>query len=430
MNNYDDKYYLEKCKVEIEKVLGIGDSVHWKQRDYEYLCKQLYEKLKINISLSTIKRIWSSNFKNAPQPATLNALAEFLGYEDWNNFKKTVSQPIYTLPIDKQSKLIFKKKAISKKFLLFLIASFVILYLGFLLVKNIETKKWDENLKQVQFELKKTDVHFPNSVIFYYDIGLLSVQKLTIQQSWDHKMTVDAAIKEHYRTCIYYYPGYYNAKLIADGIKIKETDLILSTSDWVPLVIYTIFDSIPQYIHKTSFKQNKEVYLPPDQLIRDGIKTDKDYYLMYSFCKDFNQFNSDNFIFETKIRNSIDDGALLCQNTIVYLACTNGWICIPFTSKGCVSDLNLYCSELYLDGKRNDLSAFGFDMDQWHTIRFVNKNKNLNIFVDGKLIYTLSYKSDLGNIYEIGHLFKGCGRFKDVFLKKYDKEEPVFKFPF
>ena len=209
----------------------------------------------------------------------------------------------------------------------------------------------------------------------------------------------------------------------------KATDLVLSTTDWFPTLVYGLIDSIPKYFHNTDFTKKSEVYISPDEIAQNAIKTDKDFYILYSYCKDFNKFSSDNFIFETSIKNSIDDGALLCQTTMVCLISENGWINIPLSSKGCVSDINLFCSELYVDGKSNDLSAFGCDMNQWHKLKLVNVNRNLRIYVDEKLIYKLSYKSDLGCIYEITHIFKGCGRFKDVTLKK-PNEDAVFQYPF
>jgi hypothetical protein len=136
-----------------------------------------------------------------------------------------------------------------------------------------------------------------------------------------------------------------------------------------------------------------------------------------------------NFSHVFKKLKHIDDGALLCQHSMVYIACENGWINVPLTNKGCISDIKLFCSELYLDGKDNDLSAFGCDMNQWNQLKLVNNNRKLSIFLNKKLIFHIEYKADLGCIYEIAHVFKGCGRFKDVVLRKNDREV-VFKFPY
>ena len=90
--------------------------------------------------------------------------------------------------------------------------------------------------------------------------------------------------------------------------------------------------------------------------------------------------------------------------------------------------IDLNCSEKYWDGKNNDLSAFGCDMDQWHTLKVENQNRNLNFILDEKSIFTAAYTSDIGNIVELGFIFKGSGSFKDVSLKK-PNGEVVYKYP-
>jgi hypothetical protein len=300
MNNFDEKYYLEKCKAAIEKALEIGESANWKQRDFEYLCEQLYNKTKITISLSTIKRIWNEEFKTTPQPATLNALAVFLGYDNWNTFKKSVVIPEEKISIgdNNQNKknLNFKKIASTILLSASLLCSFFIIY------STLKQKKIDKNLSAITFSLKKTDTDFPNSVVFDYDVSAISPEKLTIQQSWDKRMTVDADTKGNCRTCIYYYPGFYTAKLIGDDKLLKETKLMLNTKDWLPLIIYQFWDSIPVYIHNTDFSAKDEIHLSPVEVQKNGVAIDKEYLTYFSMAKEFG-LSSDNFQFETKVKN-------------------------------------------------------------------------------------------------------------------------------
>jgi hypothetical protein len=107
----------------------------------------------------------------------------------------------------------------------------------------------------------------------------------------------------------------------------------------------------------------------------------------------------------------------------------NGWFNIPLSAKGCISDIDLVCSEKRLSGKNHDLSAFGCDMNQWHRLKVENNDRSLTIFLDGKELFNTTYQSDIGNITEICYAFKGCGAVKDVLLKNSEKEV-VFNYPF
>jgi hypothetical protein len=84
--------YIEKCLRQIEEQLNWGSSQNWKQRDYEALSDLIFEETKIQLSLSTLKRIWQKRYKQLPQPGTLNALVQFLGYTTWQEFKADHSQ--------------------------------------------------------------------------------------------------------------------------------------------------------------------------------------------------------------------------------------------------------------------------------------------------------------------------------------------------
>ena len=80
--------YIKRCKELVEEKLDWGDSREWKQRDYEFLSDLIYEKANIMLSLSTLKRVWNKDYSSLPRQSTLDALAIFLDYKSWNDFKK------------------------------------------------------------------------------------------------------------------------------------------------------------------------------------------------------------------------------------------------------------------------------------------------------------------------------------------------------
>jgi hypothetical protein len=77
---------IKKCLGLIEIQVGYGPTIQWTHRNFESLSASIEQKTGILISVSTLKRIWSSDFKSLPQKATLDALAQFIDFTDWFDF--------------------------------------------------------------------------------------------------------------------------------------------------------------------------------------------------------------------------------------------------------------------------------------------------------------------------------------------------------
>ena len=61
--------------------------------DFQLLLQQIWEKQHAVLSLSTIKRLWGYVASNgAPRLSTLNTLAQFLGFADWNAYLVSLEQ--------------------------------------------------------------------------------------------------------------------------------------------------------------------------------------------------------------------------------------------------------------------------------------------------------------------------------------------------
>src|SRR5688572_8498158 len=82
-----EKQYLESCRQRIEEKVGWGPGSEWQNQDFEALSKRIFKDTKVSLSVSTLKRVWGKiRYDGNPTTATLNALAQFVGYEDWRTF--------------------------------------------------------------------------------------------------------------------------------------------------------------------------------------------------------------------------------------------------------------------------------------------------------------------------------------------------------
>ena len=84
-----EKQLLVLCRNLVEQSLNWGDSITWGNDDFDQLSEKIFEKTKVQLSVSTLKRIWGKvRYENFPTAATLNALARYLDYASWREFRQ------------------------------------------------------------------------------------------------------------------------------------------------------------------------------------------------------------------------------------------------------------------------------------------------------------------------------------------------------
>ncbi len=75
-------------------------------KDFEYLRECIYARLHVFISRTTLMRIWGYLDEGVtPRKGTLDILAQYLGYQDWDGFCKN-----YLLPKEQQSSPVLSRR--------------------------------------------------------------------------------------------------------------------------------------------------------------------------------------------------------------------------------------------------------------------------------------------------------------------------------
>ena len=86
---HNEKELLAICRKDIEASLGWGSGDAWNNQDFEDLSDKITDKTSVQLSVSTLKRIWGRvKYDSQPTPATLNALAVYLGFTNWKEYRK------------------------------------------------------------------------------------------------------------------------------------------------------------------------------------------------------------------------------------------------------------------------------------------------------------------------------------------------------
>ena len=431
-----EKQLLLLCRQLIEQSLNWGDSSIWGNDDFEQLSEKIFEKTKVQLSVSTLKRIWGKvRYENFPTSGTLNALASFLGYENWRDFRQKnqqdepvtphVQETAVTEPLETETsndpeetetttppddgkqfpllELIF--------FIFFAICmTFIVhrLYLG--IVQRDEARK----LSKVVFDAIKVSDNLPNSVVFDYDAQATSTDSVIIQQSWDltRREPVDWNGKQH--TSIYYEPGFFIAKLIVNNKVRKQRPVFIKTNGWLGTISK---QPVPIYLSAHDIKGNHYMGVT-DSLLRQktGTAVFNDLNVKFSNVREFKDIAAGNFILETTLRNASSVEASVCRMARVVILGTGNAMIIPLASKGCISDLGLLTGDVWIDGKKHDMSAFGCNFDQFQTLKCTVEKQTLKIYLNDKLILNTAQKHSLGEIVGLRYEFSGAGQVKDVKL--------------
>ena len=85
-----DDILINECRSCIENQLGWGSSDSWSMQEFEVLSDRITEKTGIYLSVTTLKRLWGKvKYESKPTITTLNALAKFLDFESWRDFRKS-----------------------------------------------------------------------------------------------------------------------------------------------------------------------------------------------------------------------------------------------------------------------------------------------------------------------------------------------------
>ena len=404
---YSEYKLVKKCLKLIEDKLNWGNSDSWHNDVFIELSEKIHQNTNVLLSPTTLKRVWGRvNYNSDPSISTLNTLAQFSGYQNWRDFKNNFQESTwFEKNITPNMRVIVGSAAV---------LTFVILSLFSLTSKKDPLENID--FSEIKFSSRPITEGIPNSVVFDFNLSNIESDSIYIQQFWDVTKTIKLNPGQKQATGIYYFPGPFGAKLLVEGQIIREHDLFIESEGWLGTLDYK---PIPKYVINDDITNGKLAF--PKNII-DEIKA-KEFPLTSSFhyVKDFENFSGDNFNLKTTIKNVFDEKWAVCQTTRIVILGTTGVHIIPFTIPGCVSNINLLLNDFYLNGKKNDLSAFGVDFSENRNIEIDIQNKIVHIYIDGKEIYSGSYNESIGDFVGIRYRFLGAIEVESLEISNHEK---------
>jgi hypothetical protein len=421
-----EAYYIAKCKEIIEQKLAWGTHDTWQSQDFENLSEKIFEETKVMLSSSTLKRIWGKvRYDSIPNRATLDALAQFIGYKNWREFKSAASETVGEQhvgtpsrgqegdnPSEARSIKGTVRMRISLKILLAVIAIAILLVFVGLKIKEQPTNPlW---YKDVLFSGKPVTSGLPNTVIFNYDASHSNADSVFIQQSWDPRKRFKVDKQLHEYTTTYYYPGYYKAKLILNDSIVKEQDIYIGTNGWVGIIENA---PVPVYLPSALFTHQLGITKEQLSALKIDFQQEAPIFSLTKMDKDIT-VNGSNLLFEVQLQNTYDESNAICQYTNVRIMGTNGLIDVPLCKPGCVGEVGLMLGMEYIDGKTHDLSGFGVDFSKKVKLNCATRNNLITLSIDDKVVYTGDLKDDIGRIVGMQVKFNGTGVISHLEMKQ------------
>jgi hypothetical protein len=233
-----------------------------------------------------------------------------------------------------------------------------------------------------------------------------------IVQTWDMSRRIAVPPTGTDYSAIYYYPGYFKAKLIVDTQIVRTHDLMITSDGWLALAEA---DPVPIYFKKEEVARKAGIEVDSNTLARYHLSLQPAAPKVRLFyMKDLGDLSDSDFSFETTLKTGPPQGSGVCQHVQVLIQCKNDVFIIPLAAKACIGDLGLYAAGAMASSRNADLSGFGCDLTQWTTLRVTGSHRHLTFLVNGKSAWSVNFPNDPTDIIGVQYRFAGTCAVKNA----------------
>lgn len=404
---------IEACCLYVAEKLNKGKYQEWKNADYINLSAQIRRSTKVHISENTLKRFFGklkTPEDYLPQKATRDALAIYIGFENWEDFESSVV-PVQNSTLEEESKK--RITFLNKNWIAPIVGITVLLLLCFSYFYFIF-----EPSEKAELYYKESKAYSPHSAIFKLrstDGTALKLNEYHIEfRGWRNPKV---QWKDH--TISYYYemPGVYYPVLFHNNRAIDTATVTLLSKGW-EVTAQMQNDTLRLYpiLHADSPEIN-----PPTVHINDlhnaGVDTLKSFFVNYAFVKP-RKLSADNFSIEAFVEASKSRPGVRCSQVDLTIYAAKGSHYFSLTKPECITWSYFKFGENIKTGKNEDLAIFGHDLSKGGKIRMEVHKQVVTIWLDQKQIFKTRYKQPIGQFKGINFMFGGLGKVNNVVLKE------------
>jgi len=388
---------IEKCKQLIEKKLNWEASNFWTHSFYEKLSDTIEKEVNDKISVSTLKRIWG---KVKPDFGvsiyTLNILARFVGYHNWNSFVNEQNIDQFAKKEDIQTVLVAKRKIHWQKYglitLIIVIIFFIFVY--FFVLKSKEKE-------YVLFYTKRSSKFAPTQCNIFYNIKSLDNNEKC------HMLLGEGDVKilnpdSHQFSKIFSSPNHYFLKLYREETLLKIVPFTVFTNGWQKSIKFRE----KQFVVDTLVEDNLSQI--PLAFVQKYEKRNIPYWIEYLNVNSyFAAVDCDHMEFEIRFKIFEQKAPLESQFAVNFQGDSSN---IRFHLSN-QANLGMYSriSEKIIEKNAQEQKHFVKDLSDFHTLKIRNIKQNLTLFFDNQEIYKTKYTKAIKNLVCLQFLMFGCG---------------------
>lgn len=434
-----DRAHVRACLTALCRDAGFADPDALVQRDLLFLCDRIEDRTGTIISLSTLKRLLAGQFARLPQVATLDALAQTIGFAHWQAYRAAIPPsdacPAPFVAAASDPAAITGRQTLSWRWLALGAALCLLAVVSLALVRT--HRHVLAGAATAAFSATKvTGNDLPNTVVFHYNIDGVTADSFFIQQSWDRNRRVRIQKGVHTLTDLYLEPGYHVAKLIANDQIIKTVDVSIPTDRWV-YYAQPRFGGDPAYITpaaaRTLAGAPPETATPPapgtpsaltggvlaltrSDLAASGIDPTREHLYVMANFPSTRTLNSDSFTLRFRARVA-DAMGNLCPFLMGEVFCQRNFMFFSSTPPGCSSTSEVQFGDNFMGGKTHDLSPLGADVRSWQDFELAVKQRAVSIAINGKPVMTTTYTQPCGQITGLGFISNGLCEVDSIALR-------------
>jgi hypothetical protein len=395
----------------IESKFGRGSSKNWINRDFEELSFEISKATKTPISSHTLKRIFGklkTDEYYLPQKATFTALKQYCNFEDVKRIK-TESEINIKLPDAPQQNQI-KYKFIAAITLFISLVAFIYFFIS----KNTNPT-FNGHIKLIS-----TEGQIPTSAQFEYSTPN---NKDSFSICYDPNFeAIEVPNGKNLKSNYYYqYPGLFKVRMWQqDKIVSQRIPVYIQSKGWEAFGSYNSKKQFDRF-YQLNFKKciQNSVFSPTKKVLCNaGIDTTRlAEVMLHNYYP--TTIDGDNFRLETTLKNSDEWIGSSCNSVFLIIAGSKEYIQFHFANPGCSYWIHCRISEKKMDKSNENLKNLKnltFDMSKWQHFDIQNKNKQINISVNQKLLFSCSYRKSIGEIMGVTVRFQGNGYLKEYKL--------------
>ena len=428
--NKESFHYLEVCCRYVGEKYGKPEITSWTNGDYVRLSGILSRQTDIQISASTLKRIFGklkTPDRYYPQRATRDALARYAGFSGWDNLVQQhprVQRPEKTESTSTASNVeeqVVKSAAkpngqFPGKWVL-PISVLLIVLLG-AIVWSLLKKRQPAPVTTVSAELicNNPEGENPHSAVFKIELpkdfsGDDSRFSINFGDGRPERNIYPGVLLTHY----YEVPGRFYPILKYEGRSVDTVAIYLKTNGWTATANMEN-DTVRVYPVNQELMKGGQLYVTPRELFHAGVDTNRTFFVDFVNTKPLS-INGDNFELSSTIQTSVSRPGVRCSQVSITLFGEKSNHSVMVIRPGCVSWAYLRFSEIHKDGERDDLRSLGADLSNGGTIKLQVINKAAKLMINEEEVYKTSYEFPLKKIYGIEISFAGIGIVKDLSIK-------------